>query len=165
MYSSMPLTSTSLIGPCGMNCRVYGLLREKTGAWCRASDDGKGRFHAQVSQKLRVHQGRPDKYCFSCDSFPCKRKVWITDAGQEYHMSMIKTLEYQADWNQKLYKEKRRWRCSHAAGTVCVHRGIVLTGKRAWQVDALRRIELSDFVFFHPHSTPSEMAQYHIYYD
>jgi Protein of unknown function (DUF3795) len=117
-----------MIAPCGMNCALcIGHLREKNRCpGCNHRDDAiKAGACRRCSIKLCEKQGQPNRYCFNCSKFPCRR---LKDLDKRYRnnygMSMLDNLEFiQAFGIRKfIAQEKIRWACDGCGRTVSVHR-------------------------------------------
>jgi hypothetical protein len=120
--------NSSLIAPCGMNCRLcLAYTRDKnTCPGCRGDDSLKAisRFRCRIKTcKKMVDAGL--KYCFGCDSYPCVRLKNLDKRYRtKYGMSMIDNLENigKSGIRSFIRNEKERWTCSKCGGTICVHR-------------------------------------------
>jgi hypothetical protein len=115
--------NSKLIAACGMNCAIcLAFLREKNrceGCW---SPERKCNKNCTIDSCVR----REGKFCFTCDSFPCKRLLQLDSRyRKKYGMSMIKNLELiQSEGIRNFIRtEKNRWTCSVCGRTICVHRG------------------------------------------
>jgi hypothetical protein len=83
---------TTLIAPCGMNCRLCRAYTRdrKTCPSCRGDDSLKAKVcvTCRIKNCEEITKGRV-KYCFNCDSFPCVAlnhldnwsSVWISFSG------------------------------------------------------------------------------------
>ncbi len=72
--------------------------------------------------RLRLCGGRTNKYCFSCDEFPCDRlKRMDTRYRTKYGMSEIENLQNirENGMDEFLREELRRWVSDQ--GVFCVH--------------------------------------------
>ena len=70
------------------------------------------------------------KFCFDCNSFPCKRLLKLDSRYKKnYRMSMIENLTaIKIQGIRKfLLTEKKRWTCQKCGGIICVHRGFCYT--------------------------------------
>jgi len=87
---------SSLIAPCGMNCRLCrAYVREKKACpGCRGNDNLKSKSAAHCLIKHCEIRALKIKYCYDCEKYLCDRlrhldKRYIT----KYGMSMIGNLE------------------------------------------------------------------------
>ncbi|MBT3273226.1 MAG: DUF3795 domain-containing protein [Spirochaetales bacterium] len=117
-----------MIAPCGMNCALcIGHLRVKNRCpGCRDSRDALKPRHCVICRiKTCEESGKPNKYCFECSSFPCRR---LRDLDKRYRtkygMSMIENLEFIRDFGIRKFvaHEKERWACPECGNAVSVHR-------------------------------------------
>lgn len=119
----------SLIAPCGMNCGIcYAYLREKNKCpGCRLFNTKEPVSIARCKIKnCEIIQKGKVKYCFECDTFPCKNLKHLDKRYRtKYNMSEIENLEYiKKNGIRKFVTiEKTRWACSKCGGTICVHKG------------------------------------------
>jgi hypothetical protein len=113
-----------------MNCGIcYAHLREKNKCpGCRL-------FNAEdpisiANCKIRncdLIKTRKAKYCFECDSYPCKNlKNMDKRYRSKYNMSEIENLECIKEYgvNKLIKKEKEKWTCSQCSGIVNVHKQV-----------------------------------------
>ncbi len=118
---------TSLIAPCGMNCRLcIAFSREKNPCpGCRGDDSIKTKTRVMCPIKTcekRMRRGA--KYCFGCDNFPCARLDHLDRRYRaQYGMSMTDNLERirKLGVRQFMRDEKDRWTCPGCGGILCVH--------------------------------------------
>src|SRR5512146_226145 len=121
------ITKTSLIAACGMNCGIcMAYLRDKnTCPGCRADTNKAISVTRCKIKNCEVIQRGKVKFCFECDSFPCKNVKHMDKRYRtKYAMSTIENLENIRTLGiQKfLQNEKVRWACPECGGTICVHR-------------------------------------------
>jgi len=130
---------TKLIAPCGMNCRLCrAYIRDSdTCPGCRGDDSKKSQYCVSCRIKNCEHFAPGvAKYCFSCDSFPCKRlKQMDRRYRARYSMSVIENLEAIRDSGirQFIRNEKRKWTCPKCGEVLCVHKPKCLSCGYAWQ--------------------------------
>jgi hypothetical protein len=119
---------STLIAPCGMNCRLcLAYARDKNVCpGCRGDDTFKNiscvRCRIKNCEKM-AQAGR--KYCSGCDSFPCARLKQLDKRYRtKYGMSMIENLENirKTGISNFVRNEKGRWTCPECGGILCVHR-------------------------------------------
>ena len=123
---SKPITS-SLIAPCGMNCRLCrAYIRNKNACpGCRGDDHLKLKTRALCRIKqCEMLKAAGLGYCFDCREFPCDRLNHLdTRYRTKYDMSMIDNLKNikQAGIRNFIKQEMRRWTCSKCGEITCVH--------------------------------------------
>ena len=130
------ITST-LIAPCGMNCRLCrAYTREKNACpGCREDDSLKSKTRVICKIKIceEFTKGKI-KYCSSCDSFPCKNLNHLDKRYRtKYGMSMIDNLENIKQFGIRNFirQEKEKWACSKCGEIICVHKeGCILCGNK-----------------------------------
>ncbi|MBZ5671254.1 MAG: DUF3795 domain-containing protein [Acidobacteriia bacterium] len=130
---------TTLIAPCGMNCRLcIAYNRDKKACpGCRGDDGVKSKTRVtcriKTCEKI-VHGGI--KYCFGCDTFPCARLNHLDKRYRaKYDMSMVDNLENirQFGVRQFIRNEKTRWTCPECGETICVHKRRCLFCEYKWR--------------------------------
>lgn len=118
----------NMIAPCGMNCSLcIGHLREKNRCpGCNHRDDAaKAGGFRRCTIKWCDKQGHPNKFCFNCKTYPCRR---LRDLDKRYRknygMSMLDNLEFIQTFGIRTFiaKEKDRWTCPACGKTLSVHR-------------------------------------------
>lgn len=118
----------AMIAPCGMNCALcIGHLREKNRCpGCNHREDLiKAGSCRRCTIKLCEKQGVPNKFCFTCAQYPCRR---LRDLDKRYRtrygMSMLENLAFIRDFGIRRFirQEKRRWACPGCGKTLSVHR-------------------------------------------
>ena len=123
---SKPLTS-SLIAPCGMNCRLCRAYIRKKNACpgCRGDDHLKTKTRALCRIKTCEMLKAADlKYCFDCAIYPCDRLNHLdTRYRTKYGMSMIDNLKSikQAGIRNFMKQEMSSRACSKCGELICVH--------------------------------------------
>jgi hypothetical protein len=129
---------TTLIAPCGMNCRLcLAYIRDKkTCSGCRGDDNLKPEYCVTCKIKTceQIAKGKA-KYCFSCDYFPCARlKPLDKRYRTKYGMSMIDNLKTIKEFGIRHFvrNEKQRWTCPKCGEMICVHRPKCLSCEHAW---------------------------------
>lgn len=117
-----------LIAPCGMNCGTcMAYLRDKNKCQgCRIPFPDKSvtrqKCIVKTCQKL---QNTESKFCYECDSFPCKRIKQLDKRYRtKYHVSFIQNLLTIKDIGIEKYitEEGIRWTCRECGSVICVHR-------------------------------------------
>lgn len=120
------LTNSTLIAPCGINCGVCRAhMRERNPCpGCRADDAGKPKTRVLCRIKTCEKRGVGEKYCFSCDEFPCQTLRHMDGRYRaSYGMSVIDNLlTIKTSGIRKFVtSENRKWICSACGETLCVH--------------------------------------------
>ncbi len=122
----------NMIAPCGMNCALcIGHLREKNRCpGCNHRDEAiKAGGCRKCSIKLCKEQGHPNKFCFNCTQYPCRRLRQLDKRYRtNYGMSMIENLEFIREFGIRKFvaREKVRWACPECGRTLSVHRDACL---------------------------------------
>ena len=119
---------TTLIAPCGMNCRLcraYARDR-KACPGCRGDDSLKSKVcvTCRIRNCEKIIKGRV-KYCFSCDSFPCVALNHLDNRYRtKYVMSMIDNLKNIREFGIRVFvkNEKEKWACPECGEIICVHK-------------------------------------------
>ncbi len=130
---------TSLIAPCGMNCRLciaYG-RRKNACPGCRAEDRGKAEtvVTCRIKNCERLAQ-RKARYCMGCDTLPCDRLKCLDKRYRtKYGMSMIENLAQikELGVRQFVRNEKDRWTCPVCGEILCVHKPQCLHCGHKWR--------------------------------
>ena len=119
---------TTLIAPCGMNCRLCRAYRREKNACpgCRGNDSFKSKSSISCRIKKCVWMENEEiKYCYSCDSFPCARLNHLDRRYRtKYGMSMVDNLEHIRKFGIRHFvrAEEQRWACPECGEILCVHR-------------------------------------------
>src|SRR5512146_1502978 len=125
MPSTAEKTSASLIAPCGINCRLcraYGRAR-KPCPGCRAADNC-GRTGCIRCLKCEKLQAGLFRYCFECDTFPCKRLEHLDWRYRtRYATSPIENLKrIRAGGIRRFVRsENEKWTCPSCGQVLCMH--------------------------------------------
>jgi hypothetical protein len=130
---------TSLIAPCGMNCRLcHAHVRNKNVCpGCRGDDSVKSKscVLCRIKNCEKIVQGK-ERYCFNCDSFPCDRLKHLDKRYRtRYGMSMIENLLQIREFGIRHFisKQKKRWTCPGCGGLLCVHKPQCLSCGHTWR--------------------------------
>jgi hypothetical protein len=130
---------TTLIAPCGMNCRLcMAYIRDnKACPGCRGDDSVKSKtcVTCRIRNCENIGQGKAH-FCFSCDSFPCDRLKHLDKRYRtKYGMSMIDNLKKirKLGVRQFIRDEKERWRCPSCGEMICVHKPQCLSCGYKWR--------------------------------
>ena len=119
---------TTLIAPCGMNCRLCRAYTRdrKACPGCRGDDSlkSKGCVACIIKNCEKIIKGRV-KYCFSCDRFPCVVLNHLDNRYRtKYTMSMIDNLKNIREFGIRDFvkNEKEKWACPECGEIICVHK-------------------------------------------
>lgn len=130
---------TTLIAPCGMNCRLCrAYVRDKNACpGCRGGDSSKSKscIACQIKNCEKIVSGRI-KYCFGCDSFPCARLNHLDKRYRtKYGMSMIENLHTVRSLGIRRFieNEKKKWACPECGGLLCVHKSECIYCQHVWR--------------------------------
>ena len=133
------LIKTTLIAPCGMNCRLcIAHTRDKNACpGCRADDrtKPKTRVICKIKNCEKIKQGKI-KYCFSCEKFPCDRLEHLDERYRtKYGMSMIDNLALIKKFGirQFVRNEQETWTCPQCGQLLCVHKPRCLVCGHQWR--------------------------------
>jgi hypothetical protein len=113
------------IAPCGMNCGIcMAYLREKNHCpGCRVESTEKAKSCQQCI--IMNCDKRSGAYCFSCESFPCKRLKQLDKRYRtKYGMSMLENLNNIKEHGIRAFlkNEIERWSCADCGGIINVHK-------------------------------------------
>ncbi len=134
--------STSLIAPCGMNCRLcLGYIREKnTCPGCRIinnqdSQKSKYRNACRIRNCELIAKGKIKHCSDSCDNFPCARLKQLDKRYRtKYGMSMIDNLKMINEFGIRhfIQTQKEKWICPECGELICVHKSACLSCGYKW---------------------------------
>ena len=130
---------TTLIAPCGMNCRLCcAYTRDKNACpGCRGDDSVKPKTRVKCLIKTCEEIARGNvRYCFSCDGFPCDRLKHLDERYRtKYGMSMIENLAHIKKFGIRHFirNEKERWTCPGCGQLICVHKQQCLSCGHKWR--------------------------------
>ena len=120
--------SVRMIAPCGMDCALcIGHLREKNR--CPGCNPREEAIPAGACRRCSIkrceEQGHPNRFCFPCAKFPCRRLRHLDQRYRnKYGMSMLDNLAFIHKFGIRKFvaREKNRWACPACGQTLCVHR-------------------------------------------
>lgn len=130
---------STLIAPCGMNCRLCrAYIREKKACpGCHGNDKLKSKScvlccirNCEIAKKTKL------SYCFECEKFPCGGLNRLDKRYRtKYSMSMIDNLEHikQFGIQNFIKNEKEQWACSKCGEILCVHKEYCLSCGYKWR--------------------------------
>ncbi len=130
---------SSLIAPCGMNCRLCrAYVREKNPCpGCRSDDHvkPKTRVLCRIKQ-CEILKAEKMMYCFDCGNFPCDRLKHLDKRYRtKYGMSMIENLKNIKRFGIQNFikQEESRWACSKCGEILCVHKKSCIRCGSKWR--------------------------------
>jgi Protein of unknown function (DUF3795) len=139
MTRKLTKTNSTLIAPCGINCRLCRayVRNKKACPGCRGDDGFKSKTCAtcRIKNCGKLIEGSL-KYCFSCDEFPC---------GQVSHLEKRYTSTYGVSVLDNLMKiqksgvssfvrnENRKWICSKCGEMLCMHKAQCISCGLTWR--------------------------------
>ncbi len=130
---------SSLIAPCGMNCRLCrAFVREKNPCpGCRIDDRSKPktRVLCRIKQCGMIKAGKL-RYCSDCGKFPCDPLQHLdTRYRTKYGMSMIENLGNikRSGVRNFIRQEESRWACSKCGEILCVHKESCIRCGSKWR--------------------------------
>lgn len=130
---------TTIIAPCGMNCRLcQAYIRDKKSCpGCRGDDSykPKTRWTCKIKTCEKLVEQK-FKYCFRCDNFPCSNLKHLDKRYRtKYGMSMIDNLNNIKTLGVRRFirNEIERWSCPECGGMICVHKPACIYCKYEWR--------------------------------
>ena len=130
---------TTLIAPCGMNCRLCRAYTRDRKACPGCLGDDRFKAKSCVSCRIKNCERMADqgiRYCFGCDDFPCARLNHLDKRYRtKYGMSMIANLEYIRKFGIRHFikAEREKWACPECGELLCVHKANCLSCQRKWR--------------------------------
>jgi hypothetical protein len=129
---------TTLIAPCGMNCRLCrAYTRDRNacpGCLSDEADKPETRVVCHIKTCDRIAKGGA-RYCLGCRSFPCDRLNHLDNRYRtKYGMSMIDNLKSikQSGVRRFIESEKQKWTCPECGEIICVHKPQCLSCGYKW---------------------------------
>ena len=129
---------STLIAPCGMNCRLCrAYVRERKACpGCYGNDDLKSKSTAMCGIKnCEMLKAGKSTYCFECEKFPCPKLNHLDKRYRtKYGMSMIDNLKmiHEVGIMAFIRNEKLRWVCHECGDLMCVQIPTCLTCGYIW---------------------------------
>lgn len=125
-----------MIAPCGMDCALCMAVSRKKDICpgCRGPEEKKPR--SCVACKMVVCEKRDSDFCFTCDSYPCRRMKDLDKRYRtKYSMSMFENLKMikEEGLDKFIGSEKQRWICESCGNLVSVHRDNCLSCGFRWR--------------------------------
>lgn len=139
MTRRLAKTSSKLISPCGLNCRLCrAFVRDKKACpGCRADDSLKSQAcgTCRIKNCEKIVKGGI-KYCFSCDEFPCVHLIHLDNRYRtNYGMSVIDNLKNIKEFGirQFVRNENEKWTCQECGEVICIHKPQCLSCGHTWR--------------------------------
>ncbi len=139
MTGTLEKTTSTLIAPCGINCRLCQkyVRNKKACPGCRGVDSSKTKTCAacRIKNCEKLREGG-FKYCFRCDDFPC---ALINRLGKRYTanygVSVFENLEEIQNHGIRSFvrKENKKWICSKCGEMLCMHKARCISCGHAWR--------------------------------
>ncbi len=132
----------SMIAPCGMNCGTcYAYLRTKNKCCgcLSASVNNYKTVHLCIIKNCEHLEKTTSKFCFDCDTFPCKRLKQLDKRYRtKYRTSFIENLGTIKEFGITYFltNEAIRWTCPDCGSTLSCHRNYCLNCDRYLNINA-----------------------------
>jgi hypothetical protein len=129
--------SSSLIAPCGMDCRLcraFGRAKNPCPG-CEGELKSKSRDMCRI-RKCEKRTSSKMKYCCDCKSYPCDRlKQLDLRYKTKYGMSMIENLENIRQYGIRYFvkTEMEKWACPECGAVLCVHKAQCPQCQHEWR--------------------------------
>ncbi len=123
---------TTLVAPCGLNCRLCrAYIRDKNScSGCRADDAHKLKYCVTCKIKNCRHLDNGSKrFCFDCEEFPCAKIKHLDKRYRtKYQLSVISNLEVIKHQGVRHFinEEKENWQCPNCAEVICMHKEVCI---------------------------------------
>lgn len=131
-------TTTTLIAPCGINCRLCRAYTRKKKPCPGCQMEGPFKSTYCVTCKIKTCQKRVSgeiENCLQCDTFPCTRLKHLDKRYRtKYGTSPIENLiSIQKIGMARFVKnQNKEWTCPQCGGMICMHTPQCLTCGYAW---------------------------------
>jgi len=119
---------TTLIAPCGLNCRLCGAYtRDKNVCnGCNSDHTEKLQYCSKCKIRNCIHLSKKSvRFCFSCNQFPCSRIKNLDKRYKgRYGLSVIHNLKDIEKFGirQFVRNEKEKWKCPICKEILCMHK-------------------------------------------
>jgi len=111
-----------LVAPCGINCGICQAYLRKNNPCHGCNYAEQNRPKTREHCGLRICTKRKDKFCYSCDEFPCDRLKHLDKRYRtRYGISEIDNLICIRDKGIKSFIEEESKRWISDEGILCVH--------------------------------------------
>lgn len=139
MTRRLTKTNSTLIAPCGLNCRLCrAYARDKKACpGCRGDDSFKSKTCAicPIKNCGKLIEGS-FRYCFSCDEFPCAQVSHLEKRyASNYGVSVLDNLmEIQQNGIRSFVRnENKKWICSKCGEMICMHKAQCISCGHTWR--------------------------------
>jgi hypothetical protein len=139
MTGTLNKTNSTLIAPCGINCRLCQRYVSNKNACpaCRGDDSIKSKTCAACRLKNceKLIEGG-FRYCFSCDEFPCALVSRLEKRyTANYDVSVLDNLEQIRKNGIRSFvrRENKKWICSKCGEMLCMHKVRCLSCGHIWR--------------------------------
>jgi hypothetical protein len=118
---------STLIAPCGMNCRLCRAYQREKNSCPGCYRDDRFNVITRVNCKIKncatIKSGQV-KFCFACEQYPCGNLKHLDKRYRtKYGMSMLENLENieRSGIRAFIRQEKKKWACPECGEILCVH--------------------------------------------
>ena len=132
-------TNTTLIAPCGINCRLCRAYTRdrKSCPGCRGDDTLKSSscVTCHIKNCEKKINGKIE-YCFKCDEFPCTRLTHLDKRYRiKYGTSVIDNLISikKIGIINFVKNENKKWTCPECGSMICMHKPQCLSCGYVWR--------------------------------
>ncbi len=137
MYKKFPKKTksikTTLIAPCGLNCRLCRAYTRNRNSCpgCRCDDIEKSQYCVKCKIKYCSQLSKKSaKFCFNCKEFPCANiKLLDKRYRTKYGLSVIANLEFINEFGIRSFvkNEKEKWKCPNCMELLCMHKDVCIS--------------------------------------
>jgi transcription initiation factor TFIIIB Brf1 subunit/transcription initiation factor TFIIB len=130
---------STLIAPCGMNCRLCRAYRREKKACpgCYGNDNLKSKSSVMCRiLNCEMVKIRKLTFCFECEKYPCAELNHLDMRYRtKYSMSMIDNLESIKQFGTRNFikQERERWACPNCGEIICVHKENCMSCGYQWR--------------------------------
>ncbi len=130
---------TTLIAPCGLNCRLCrAYIRNRNSCpGCRYDDIDKSQYCVKCKIKNCSHlSSKSARFCFSCKEFPCSIIKHLDKRYRtKYGLSIIDNLVFINEFGVRNFvnNEKDKWKCPQCMELLCMHKDICISCGYKWR--------------------------------
>jgi len=139
MTRKLTKTNSTLIAPCGLNCRLCRayVRNKKACPGCRGGDSFKSKTCATCPIKNcgKLIEGS-FKYCFSCDEFPCAQVNHLEKRYKSnYGVSVLDNLMaiQKNGISSFVRNENKKWLCLKCGDMICMHKAQCISCGHIWR--------------------------------
>lgn len=139
MARQQNITDSTLIAPCGLNCRLCRAYQraKKACPGCRGDDRFKSK--ASITCRIKTCERRKKKgfkYCCDCDEFPCVFLINLDNRyTSNYSLSVIENLKDIKSVGVRKFveNENEQWSCPECGMMLCMHRSNCPSCEFTWR--------------------------------